>query len=151
MSDEKSNKGLEENEKEELPFAKAEVLRLMRENLSSDKIIRERVKVEMNKFLYSIVQDVCRELDKYPYTTIDYEMLKECIYPYTNIKHINQERMRILAHLNAIKSDCDALTMDVEKTLRLNDGNDKDDFRPMTSEAKEEWFLLETNVKGENK
>ena len=61
MSYEKSNKGLEENEKEDLPFAKAEVLRLMRENLSSDKIIRERVKVEMNKFLYSIVQEVCRD------------------------------------------------------------------------------------------
>ena len=124
----------------------------MKENLSSDKIIRERVKVEMNKFLYSIVEEVCRELDKYPYTTIDYEMFKECIYPYTNIKQINQERMRILAHLNAIKSDCDALTMDVEKTLRLNAGNDgEDDFKPMTSEAKEEWLLLETNVKGENK
>ena len=92
MSYEKSNKGLEENEKEDLPFAKAEVLRLMRENLSSDKIIRERVKVEMNKFLYSIVQEVCRELDKYPYTTIDYEMFKECIYPYTNIKQINSIR-----------------------------------------------------------
>ena len=139
MSDEKSDKGLKENEKEELPFARAEVLRLMKENLSSDKQIRERVKVEMNKFLYSIVEEVCRELDKYPYTTIDYEMFKECIYPYTNIKQINQERMRILAHLNAIKSDCDALSMDVEKTLKLNDGNnDKDDFRPMTSEAKEE-------------
>ena len=139
MSDEKSDKGLKENEKEELPFARAEVLRLMKENLSSDKQIRERVKVEMNKFLYSIVEEICRELDKYPYSTIDYEMLKECIYPYTNIKQINQERMRILAHLNAIKSDCDALSMDVEKTLKLNDGNnDKDDFRPMTSEAKEE-------------
>ena len=139
MSDEKSDKGLEENKKEESPFAKAEVLRLMKENLSSDKQIRERVKVEMNKFLYSIVEEICRELDKYPYTTIDYEMFKECIYPYTNIKQINQERMRILAHLNAIKSDCDALSMDVEKTLKLNDGNnDKDDFRPMTSEAKEE-------------
>lgn len=141
MSDEKSDKGLKENEKEELPFARAEVLRLMKENLSSDKQIRERVKVEMNKFLYSIVEEVCRELDKYPYVTIDYEMFKECIYPYTNIKQINQERMRILAHLNAIKSDCDALSMDVEKTLKLNDGNnDKDDFRPMTSEAKEEWI-----------
>ena len=139
MSYEKSNKVLEENEKEDLPFAKAEVLRLMKKNLDPDKQIRERVKVEMNKFLYSIVEEVCRELDKYPYSTIDYEMLKECIYPYTNIKQINQERMRILAHLNAIKSDCDALTMDVEKTLRLNAGDDgEDDFRPMTSEAKEE-------------
>ena len=132
MSEEKSNKDIEKNEEEKLPFARAEILRLMKENLSEDKQIRERVKVEMNNFLYSILVDVCRELDKYPYTTIDYEMLKECIYPYTNIKQINQERMRILMHLNAIKSDCDALAMDVEKTLRLKDVDEEDDFTPMT-------------------
>ena len=130
--EEKSNKDIEKNEEEKLPFARAEILRLMKENLSEDKQIRERVKVEMNNFLYSILVDVCRELDKYPYTTIDYEMLKECIYPYTNIKQINQERMRILMHLNAIKSDCDALAMDVEKTLRLKDVDEEDDFTPMT-------------------
>ena len=132
MSEEKSNKDIEKNEEEKLPFARAEILRLMKENLSEDKQIRERVKVEMNNFLYSILVDVCRELDKYPYTTIDYEMLKECIYPYTNIKQINKERMRILMHLNAIKSDCDALAMDVEKTLRLKDVDEEDDFTPMT-------------------
>ena len=132
MSEEKSNKDIEKTEEEKLPFAKAGVLRLMKDNLSEDKQIRDRVKVEMNNFLYSILVDVCRELDKYPYTTIDYEMLKECIYPYTNIKQINQERMRILMHLNAIKSDCDALAMDVEKTLRLKDVDEEDDFTPMT-------------------
>ena len=132
MSEEKSNKYIEKNEEEKLPFARAEILRLMKENLSEDKIIRERVKVEMNNFLYGILADVCRELDKYPYTTIDYEMLKECIYPYTNIKQINKERMRILMHLNAIKSDCDALAMDVEKTLRRKDVDEEDDFTPMT-------------------
>ena len=46
---------------------------------------------------------------------------KECIYPYTNIRKINQERERILMHLDAIKADCDALAMDVEKSLRLKD------------------------------
>ena len=35
-------------------------------------------------------------------------------------------------HLNAIKSDCDALAMDVEKTLRLKDVDEEDDFTPMT-------------------
>ena len=139
MSEEKSDKGLENKEKEKLPFARAEIIRLMKDELSSDKMISERVKVEMNKFLGNILKEVCEELNKYPYTTIDYEMLKESIYPYTNIKHINQEKMRILAHLNAIKYDCDALSMDVEKTLRLNDGkNDESDFKPMTSEAREE-------------
>lgn len=132
MSEEKLDKGLEEDKEEKLPFAKAEIIRLMKDNLSPDRQIKERVKVEMNKFLYNILVDVCREIEKYPYSTIDYEMFKECIYPYTNIKQINQERMRILMHLNAIKSDCDALAMDVEKTLKLKDAADEDDFAPMT-------------------
>ena len=139
MSNDQSYKDIKEkeNEKEDLPFARAEILRLMKENLSEDKQIRERVKVEMNKFLYSILVDVCKELDKYPYTTIDYEMLRECIYPYTNIKNINQEKMRILAHLNAIKSDCDALTLDVQKTLKLKDVDEEDEFAPFTGGAEE--------------
>ena len=51
------------NQKEKLPFAKNEVVRLMRENLDSDKMIKDRVKVEMNKFLYSILINVCKQLN----------------------------------------------------------------------------------------
>lgn len=47
---------IEENEDEKLPFAKAEVVRLMKENLDSDKMIKERVKVEMNKFLGDVLK-----------------------------------------------------------------------------------------------
>ena len=117
-----------ENIDEYLPFAKAEVVRLMKENLDDDKMIRERVKVEMNKFLYSILVNVCRQLNEYPYTTVEYEMFKECTYPYTNIRRINQEKERILLHLDAIKSDCTALQVDVQKTLKLKDTNDEEDL-----------------------
>ena len=113
-------------ETEKLPFAKNEVLRLMKMNLDSDKMIKDQVKVEMNRFLYSILVNVCRRLNEYPYTTVDYEMLKECIYPYTNIERINEEKQRILMHLDAIKSDCDALAMDVEKSMKLMDTVEKD-------------------------
>jgi len=109
-----------EDEDEGLPFAKAEVVRLMKQNLDSDKMIRERVKVEMNKFLGEVLKKVCNQLNQYPYTTIEYEMLKESIYPYENIERINEEKKRILKHLDAIKADCDALSMDVKVTLRLN-------------------------------
>ena len=114
------------DQKEKLPFAKNEVYRLMKENLDSDKMIKEQVKVEMNKFLYMILKNVCRQLNEYPYTTVDYGMFKECIYPYKNIEKINQERERILIHLDAIKADCDALAMDVEKSLRVKDTVEKD-------------------------
>ena len=117
-----------DEEEEKLPFAKAEVVRLMKENLDDDKMIRERVKVEMNKFLGEVLKNVCKQLNEYPYTTIEYEMLKESTYPYTNIERINQEKERILLHLEAIKADCNALAMDVQKTLKLKDVVEDDTF-----------------------
>ena len=122
----------EQEEDDDLPFAKAEVVRLMKQNLDPDKMIRERVKVEMNKFLGDVLKNVCKQLNDYPYTTIEYEMLKESTYPYTNITRINQEKERILLHLDAIKADCDALSMDVRKTLKLKDVVEEDDFAPLT-------------------
>ncbi|WP_407413189.1 hypothetical protein [Methanobrevibacter sp.] len=124
-------------EKEKLPFAKNEIYRLMRENLDSDKIIRDRVKVEMNKFLADILKNVCKQLNDYPYTTVDYEMFKEATYPYTNIERINEEKERILLHLNSIKADCDALAMDVEKTLKLNDCVKNDSFADFSLDENE--------------
>ncbi len=127
-----------DEEEEKLPFAKAEVVRLMKENLDDDKMIRERVKVEMNKFLGEVLKNVCKQLNDYPYTTIEYEMLKESTYPYTNIERINQEKERILLHLEAIKADCNALAMDVQKTLKLKDVVEEDTFTKFTASMEEE-------------
>ncbi|WP_458406065.1 hypothetical protein [Methanobrevibacter sp.] len=137
MIEETSEEFVEEDE-EKLPFAKAEVVRLMKENLDDDKMIRERVKVEMNKFLGDVLKNVCKQLNEYPYTTIEYEMLKESTYPYTNIERINQEKERILLHLNAIKADCDALAMDVQKTLKLKDVVEEDSFASFSANIEEE-------------
>lgn len=127
-SDEITEEDSENDEEgESLPFAKAEVVRLMKQNLDRDKMIRERVKVEMNKFLGEVLVKVCEQLNEYPYTTIEYEMLKESIYPYQNIERINEEKKRILMHLHAIKADCDALSMDVKKTLKLKDVHEEDE------------------------
>lgn len=130
INDNENIENIEEtaDENDSLPFAKAEVVRLMKENLDDDKMIRERVKVEMNKFLGDVLKNVCKQLNDYPYTTIEYEMLKESIYPYTNITRINQEKKRILLHLEAIKADCDALSMDVNKTLKLKDTEEEENF-----------------------
>ena len=119
---------MQENE-EKKPLEKAEEVRHKKENLDDDKMIRERVKVEMNKFLGDVLVNVCKQLNDYPYSTVEYEMLKESTYPYTNIERINEEKIRILKHLDAIKADCDALSMDVKATLKINDkpDNDEDD------------------------
>ena len=137
MIEETSEEFVDEEE-EKLPFAKAEVVRLMKENLDDDKMIRERVKVEMNKFLGDVLKNVCKQLNEYPYTTIEYEMLKESTYPYTNIERINQEKERILLHLEAIKADCNALAMDVQKTLKLKDVVEEDTFTSFSANIDDE-------------
>ncbi|MGB9938022.1 MAG: hypothetical protein ACPK7O_09915 [Methanobacterium sp.] len=124
IEENEENDEIAEEETENLPFAKAEVVRLMKQNLDSDKMIRERVKVEMNLFLGQILENVCKQLNEYPYTTIEYEMLKESIYPYKNIERINEEKERILKHLDAIKADCDALSLDVRRTLKIKEVED---------------------------
>jgi len=124
MRENEENNEIAEEETESLPFAKAEVVRLMKQNLDSDKMIRERVKVEMNRFLGQILENVCRQLNEYPYTTIEYEMFKESVYPYKNIERINEEKERILKHLDAIKADCDALSLDVRRTLKIKEVED---------------------------
>ena len=137
MIEETSEEFIDEDD-EKLPFAKAEVVRLMKENLDDDKMIRERVKVEMNKFLGEVLKNVCKQLNEYPYTTIEYEMLKESTYPYTNIERINQEKERILLHLEAIKADCNALAMDVQKTLKLKDVVEEDSFTDFSANVDDE-------------
>ena len=63
---------VDDEENEKLPFAKAEVVRLMKQHLDDDKMIRERVKVEMNKFLGDVLENVCKQLNQYPYSTVEY-------------------------------------------------------------------------------
>ena len=119
--------------KGDLPFAYNEIVRLMRKNLDDDKMIKEQVKIEMNKFLGDILVKVCKQLNQYPYSTIDYEMLKECIYPYSNIDRIDAERERIISHLESIKADCDILIADAEHTLRKNEGDKNPQIPPQSS------------------
>ncbi|MBO7241139.1 MAG: hypothetical protein J6U90_01615, partial [Methanobrevibacter sp.] len=71
MLNDKLHHDFEEYPVEELHFVKHELVRLMKMNLDSDKMIRERVKVEMNKFIYKILQEVCFEMNKHPYTIIE--------------------------------------------------------------------------------
>ena len=87
----------------------------------------------MNKFLGDILVKVCKQLNQYPYSTIDYEMLKECIYPYSNIDRIDAERERIISHLESIKADCDILIADAERTLRKNEGDENPQIPPQSS------------------
>ena len=85
-------------------------------------------------------ESAVEQKEKLPFAKNEvYRLMRQNLdYPYTNIERINEEKERILLHLNSIKADCDALAMDVEKTLKLNDRVDNDSFTDFSSQENEE-------------
>ena len=115
---------------EKLPFAKGEVVRLMKQNLDSDKMIQEQVKVNMNKFLYDILVNVCTKLNNEPYTVLDMNMFERSIIQYTKSNRVEAEKNNLLQHLDTIQSDCEVMKMDVKSSMSTNEDETEDeDFK----------------------
>ena len=96
-------------------FPMAPIVRLMKSELDSDKMIRRRVKEGMNDWLEAMCRRVSAQMNESEYTMVELDDFKTSIEPYEMIDSIEQERMRIIATLEKIKQDCDSLIMDVER------------------------------------
>ena len=116
--DEALEKEIEEDD-ERLPFPNARVVALMKRELDNDKMIRARVKKEMNEFLGRIVQNVAREMNKSPYTVIEGGDLHRAIKKYEKMEEIASQKERLLGYMDRIKQDCNVLMSDVERSFDL--------------------------------
>ena len=100
---------------EKLPFPNARVVRLMRESLDPNKQIKSIVKKEMNIFLGEMVKTICKKMNDFDYSYVDYGMFKQAIETFENIKTIELEKIRLIRALDKIKADCDVLIDDVDR------------------------------------
>lgn len=105
----------EEVEGREFAFAMAPIVRLMRDELDSDKLIRRRVKTGMNLWLEKVCRKVTSKINESEYTVVELDDFKTAIEPYEMIDDVEQERHRIVATLEKIKQDCDSLIRDVNR------------------------------------
>ena len=104
-----------EEEEKGLPFPNATIVREIKKNVASEKMIRKEVKIGMNKFLGDVVGEVSRKMDKNPYAMIDYRMFEEAVRPFKKVKELDAEKRRLVAHLNAIIEDCLSIKRDLEE------------------------------------
>jgi len=96
-------------------FPMAPIIRVMKDELDKDKMIRSRVKEEMNLWLEKICRRVTKQMNKSEYTMVEIDDFKTAIEPYEMIEDVEQERHRIVATLEKIKQDCDSLIRDVNR------------------------------------
>ena len=110
-----------EDDKLDLVFPTATIVREMKKNVDSGKMIKKEVKIAMNQFLRDIVRDITRRMNEYPYAMLDYRMFKEASKPYRKAKEIQKEKARMDKHLDVIIEDCLSIKRDLEEKF----GEDK--------------------------
>jgi len=114
-AEDESMEGAEEAGGREFAFAMAPVVRIMKEELDNDKMIRSRVKVEMNLWLEKVCRKIANIMNRSEYTMVETDDFKTAIEPFEMIDDVEQERHRIVATLEKIKQDCDSLIRDVDR------------------------------------
>jgi hypothetical protein len=110
----------EEQDKEDeikmkLAFPQAAIVRLMKHHMDKEKMIKRDVKIAMNRWLEKMCTRVAREMNKFPYVMMNLHEFKESIRVYEDLENFDKEKMRILAHMDAIKRDIQRLERDLGK------------------------------------
>jgi hypothetical protein len=96
-------------------FPMAPIVRLMKQEMDQDKMIRRRVKEGMNEWLEVLCRKVAKKMNQSEYTMVEIDDFKTAIEAYEMIDSVEQEKARIVATLEKIKQDCDSLIMDVNR------------------------------------
>jgi len=104
---------------EALPFPMAPIVRLMKKNLDKDKLIKKDVKVGMNKWLAEMCEKITKKMNETPYASVDLYTFKDASKIYNDIEHMEKDKQRILASLEKIKQDCDALIRDLDRKFKV--------------------------------
>lgn len=104
---------------EKLHFPTAPIVRLMKANLDKDKLIKREVKEGMNKWLGKMCAKVTKKMNEKPYTTVDFHTFKEAIQIYNDVEEMEKEKQRVVANLEKIKHDCDALIRDLDRKFKV--------------------------------
>jgi hypothetical protein len=95
-------------------------VKLLKEGLDSEKMVRGRVKHELNVWLGEMVKRVAKDMNKSPYTMVEAGDLHRAIRKYEQLEEVHKQKERIMVYLDKIKQDCNVLLSDVERSFDVS-------------------------------
>ena len=102
-----------EEEEEKLPFPNARVVKIVRENLQNEHIIKREVKVAANELLGEILADISKSMDSQPYSTLSIEHFNMAARKYREVA-LQQKRLhRIQKLLEKQKAELDEVVTEI--------------------------------------
>jgi hypothetical protein len=96
-------------------FPEAAIVRVMKKNMDKEKMIKKEVKLGMNKWLEQMCSKVSKNMNQFPYVMMTLSEFRQGKKIYDTLEEFDDEKNRILAHLDAMKKDIERLEKDLGK------------------------------------
>ena len=121
MSDEEIKDAVNEDD-EGLPFPRARIVNLMRDEIGSGKQIRSEVKEAMNIWLGALLKSISSEMGDTQYGSVGMADFQRATKPYNMINDIIKDEERLIAGLEKLKLDADHLGREMSRFFAVLKG-----------------------------
>ena len=109
-------------EGEPLPFPRARVVSIMREEIK-DKIIRSEVKEAMNLWLGALLKKLAKEMGNTQYGSVGIADFQRATKPYDMIEDIVKDEQRLLTTTEKLKADSDHIMRELQRFFAVIKGH----------------------------
>jgi len=130
MAEEEIQEKKDEEEVEEengLPFPRARVVAIMREEIGKAKQIRSEVKEAVNIWLGNLLRKISREMGNTQYGSVGMADFQRATRPYDLIEDIVKDEERLLLSLEKLKADSDHIIREMKRFFATLKGREREE------------------------
>lgn len=126
MTEEERKDMEEEQDDDSLPFPRARIVNIMRQDVPEGKQIRSEVKEAMNVWLGNLLKRLAREMGATQYGSVGISDFQRATKPYDMITDIVKDEQRLVAGLEKLKLDADSLQRELDRFFVALKGGQED-------------------------
>jgi hypothetical protein len=112
---------VENGEDESVPFPRARVVRLMRDEIK-DKIIRSEVKEAMNMWLGDLTKKLAKEMGATQYASVSLSDFQRATKPYDMMEDIIKDEQRLMLSVQKLREDTDHIIRELNRFFTVLKG-----------------------------
>src|SRR3990172_10951507 len=113
-------------EDETVPFPRARVVRLMKEEIKN-KILRSEVKEAMNMWLGDLTRKLAKEMGSTQYASVSLADFQRATKPYDMIEDIVKDEQRLLLSVQKLREDSDHIIRELNRFFTVLKGRKQED------------------------
>jgi len=110
-----------------MPFPRARVVSIMRNEIGKAKQIRSEVKEAMNIWLGTLLKKVAREMANTQYGSVGIADFQRATKPYDLIEDIIKDEERLLLSLEKLKADSDHVIREMRRFFSTLKGTEREE------------------------